>query len=69
MQEVHQFSDGSAVVLTVAEILPYKSDSYNGVGLKPDHEVSMTAEQTAQIGIMKDTDDAQLQKALELLAD
>lgn len=69
MQEVHQFSDGSAVVLTVAEILPYKSDSYNGIGIKPDYEVSMTAEQTAQIGIMEDTEDAQLQKALELLAD
>ncbi len=69
MQEVHQFSDGSAVVLTVAEILPYKSDSYNGVGIKPDYEVSMTAEQTSQIGIMEDTDDPQLQKALELLAD
>lgn len=68
MQEVHQFSDGSAVVLTVAEILPYKSESYNGVGLKPDYEISMTSEQIAQIGIMKDEDDPHIQKALDLLS-
>ncbi|NLL63816.1 MAG: PDZ domain-containing protein [Ruminococcaceae bacterium] len=68
MQQVHQFSDGSAVVLTVAEIIPYRSESYNKVGLTPDYEILMTTAQTNQIGIMADDDDPHIQKALKLLS-
>lgn len=38
-QQIFELSDGSAVVLTVAELLPYTSDSYEGTGVIPDYEV------------------------------
>lgn len=43
-QEIFELSDGSAVILTVAELTPYMSDSYNGKGLTPD----FVCEQTLQ---------------------
>ena len=58
---------GSAVSLTVAKIVPYKSESYNGVGLEPDHKVEMTAEQNARLFMLSKDEDAQYQKAMELL--
>lgn len=68
IQEVHQFSDGSAVVLTIAEIIPYKSVTYNKVGLTPDYVITLTAEQTDKIGIMTDAEDPHIQKALDILS-
>ncbi len=67
MQEVHQFDDGGAVVLTIAEILPYKSESYNNKGLKPDYEITLTDEQSSKIGIMSEAEDPHIQKALDIL--
>ena len=67
MQEIHQFADGGAVVLTIAEILPYKSESYNKTGLKPDYDIPLTEEQTSKIGIMSESEDPHIQKALDLL--
>lgn len=67
IQKVFQFDDGSAVVLTVASILPYKSDSFDKVGIKPDYKVKLTEKQKAKIGVMSDNDDPQIQKALLLL--
>ncbi len=68
IQEVHQFDDGSAVVLTIAEILPYKSESYNKKGLIPDYEITLTAEQSEKIGIMTEAEDPHMQKALDLFS-
>jgi len=67
MQQVFQLHDGSAIVLTVAEILPYKSNSYNKVGVKPDYEMKLKPEQSAAIGVMSDSDDPHIQKAFKLL--
>lgn len=67
MQQLFQFEDGSAVVLTVAEIIPYKSKSYNKVGVKPNYEIKLTDEQSAAIGVMTDADDPHIQKAFSLL--
>ena len=66
MQEIYPLSNGGALVLTVANVLPYTSDKINGKGLTPDYLVKLTAEQTAQIGIMSDADDPQMQKAFEI---
>ena len=44
MQRVYQLSDGGAVKLTVAEIKPYTSDVYNGVGLTPDYLVELSSQ-------------------------
>lgn len=37
-REVFQLSDGSAVLLSVGEVKPYRSESFNTVGLTPDLE-------------------------------
>lgn len=67
MQNVFELSDGSAVVLTVARILPYKSDSFNGTGIEPDYVVELTAEQNSRLQMLSFDDDPQYQKAFELL--
>ncbi len=67
MQKVFELSDGSAVVLTVAKIIPYKSDCYNGVGVTPENVVELTSEQNARLEILTLNEDTQYQKALELL--
>ena len=40
-QQVFELSDGSAIVLTVAKLLPYKSECYDGVGVTPDYETAL----------------------------
>lgn len=67
MQKVFELNDGSAVVLTVAKILPYKSESYNETGLTPDHTVELTAEQNKRLSMLTLEEDAQYQKALSLM--
>lgn len=66
MQRVFELQNGGAVYLTVAKISPYKSESFNGVGLTPDHTVELTAEQNARLAMLSKADDPQYQKALEL---
>lgn len=67
MQKVFELSDGSAVVLTVAKILPYMSDSYNGIGIEPTHTVELTPEQNSRLELLPLEEDAQYLKAVELL--
>lgn len=67
MQKIFELSDGSAVSLTVAKIIPYKSESFNGTGLDPEYKIEMTAEQNSRLQMLSKEDDAQYQKAVELL--
>lgn len=67
MQKVFELSDGGAIALTVAKINPYKSESFNGKGLEPDISVELTAEQNSRLEMLSQADDAQYQKAVELL--
>ena len=67
MQKIFELSDGSAVALTVAKILPYKSDDFNGTGLEPDHKVELTAEQYSRLEMLTFEEDAQYQKAISLM--
>lgn len=67
-QQVFTLSDGGAIVLTTASILPYKSESFNGVGVAPDIKVALTQEQLEQLDILPHDQDAQMQKAIELLS-
>ena len=55
-------------MLTTASILPYKSENFDGVGVAPDVEVALTQEQLEQLEILPHDQDAQLQKALEMLS-
>ncbi len=41
-QQVFELSDGSAIVLTVAKLLPYTSDNYDNIGVIPDYEKELT---------------------------
>ncbi len=68
MQKVFELSDGSAVALTVAKIVPYKSESFNGVGLVPDHEVTLTAEENSRLPMTPLAKDSQYQKAVTLVS-
>ena len=67
MQKVFELSDGSAVSLTVAKIIPYKSESFNGTGIEPEHLVELSAEQNLRLPMLSQVDDLQYQKAFELL--
>ncbi len=67
MQKIFELNDGSAVALTVAKILPYKSDSFNGVGLEPDFVVELSAEQNERLEMLTYEEDLQYQKAMDIL--
>ena len=64
MQEFLLLSDGGAIVLTTARIIPYKSESFDGVGVEPDVTVQLAQE---QFELVPHDQDAQLQKAFEIL--
>jgi len=61
IQEVQDFSDGSAVKLTVARWLTPKERQIDGDGIAPDVAVAMEEED------VKNANDPQLEKALEIL--
>ena len=69
MQRLFQLSDGSAVNLTIAKFIPYKSANFDGVGLKPDYEIKLSDYQQSHFDMLKTSDDPQLQKAIQLLSD
>lgn len=69
MQKIFELSDGGAVRLTVAKILPYKSECYDGVGLKCDTEVALTVEQNDRLQMLSFDEDEQYKKALALMTD
>lgn len=65
MQNTFEFSDGSALTLSVGTIYT-RSGTWNETGLKPDYSVELTAGATPDS--VDDDSDAQLQKAVEVLA-
>ena len=69
MQDVFKLSDGGAVRLTVATVLPYKSDSYNDVGITPNYEVEMTADELKHLYMLTTDKDPQFQTAYSLLSE
>lgn len=66
MQTTYPFSDGSAFVFTTAAIVPSKSPSYNGIGLRPDYNVELPA--GATVNTISRENDPQLNRAIEILA-
>ncbi len=67
MQKIFELNDGSAVALTVAKILPYKSDSYNDIGIEPDYVVELSAEQNSRLEMLSFEEDLQYQKAMDII--
>ncbi len=64
MQNTFEFSDGSAVTISTAKIYPSKSDSWDGVGLKPDYATDLPAG-TLPENLTHETD-SQFIKAVEI---
>jgi carboxyl-terminal processing protease len=67
MQVTHSLKDGSAIRITVAQYNPPKSPNYDGIGIKPDYEVSLTEDQQKNFDQLDETNDPQLMKALEII--
>lgn len=59
--------DNSALLLTVGEIELINSGKIEGVGIKPNTAVPMSAYKAKRIGLIKDEEDEQLQAALSAL--
>ena len=67
LQRIYELSNGGAVMLTVAVIVPYDEKIYNDTGIAPDYEVEPAADYTGTAGIPDAAGDTQLAKATELL--
>ncbi len=67
LQRIYSLSDGSALDLTVAAYNPPRSANFDGVGVKPDFEVRLTADQEANFESLDESNDPQLKKAMEVL--
>ena len=67
LQSLFRLDDGGAVYLTVAEIMPYLSDSFNEIGLSPDYEIITSESFKNQISIDNLEADEQYQRALAYL--
>ena len=68
VQDLFTLKSGAAVVLTTSKVLPYVSESYDGVGIKPDTEVKLTPQQEENLSILPADQDTQLQTAISMLA-
>ncbi len=66
MQNTYEFTDGSALTISTAQVYLNKSGTWNETGLKPDY----LAEQNVDISFetLSPDIDTQLQKAVEILA-
>ncbi len=67
MQEVVALSDGSAIEYSVAVVAPASGVTFNGVGVAPDYEVILTAEEEGRFELLDETNDPQLIRAIEIL--
>ncbi|MCD7730962.1 MAG: S41 family peptidase [Oscillospiraceae bacterium] len=69
MQYTHKLTGGAAVRVTVATLQTEQSGDYNGVGLKPQFEVSLPSD--VDLSLLSDeeqlTQDTQLIKAIEVV--
>lgn len=68
-QTKYTLRDGSSIYLTNAYFNPAASENFDQVGLSPDYEVSLSADQQKAYdnGEIATSDDAQLSKAVEVL--
>ena len=64
----YQLDDGSAVVITVAKMLTAKGESFDGVGVAPDVESTLTSEQEQNFYDLTPDSDPQVARCQEVLA-
>ena len=65
MKQTSALSDGSAVTITTAIYNPPVSESFEGVGVKPDFEVKLSAELEQEMFTLTEASDPQFKKAIE----
>ena len=70
MQTIYRLDDGSALDITVAKYNPPKSPNFDGIGVVPDYEVKLTADQAQLLaeGNLDREADPQMRKAKELVS-
>lgn len=66
IQNLYRLSDGSGVEITTARLVPVASSDYHGVGLMPDYEKALSAEQELNFYDLSITTDPQIQRAFEV---
>ena len=67
MQQTFALTDGSAVSITIAKFNPPLSENFDGTGLMPDLQVSLTEEQKERFYFLSDAEDSQLKAAISRL--
>lgn len=67
IQEIKPFSDGSAVEVTIATIIPAVSEAYNEIGIKPEYAVELSGIIETAPAEYETITDAQLLKAFEVV--
>ena len=67
MQVTKELLDGSAIKITVATYETTRTPCYDGVGLKPNFEVTMTKDEEDNFAQLDETTDPQLKKAIEVV--
>jgi carboxyl-terminal processing protease len=68
MQNTYQLQDGSAITFTIAKYQTSKTPNFNGVGLKPNYEVSLENDSKEDLNKLDETTDPQLKKAIEIIS-
>ena len=66
IQTLYRLSDGSGVEITTARLVPVSSSDYHGVGILPDYEKALSADQELAFYDLSITDDPQIQRAFEV---
>ncbi|MDD3429565.1 MAG: S41 family peptidase [Oscillospiraceae bacterium] len=66
IQELNRLTDGSAVDITVAKLLPGNSESFDGVGVLPDYELALKAEEEQYFYDFTLESDPQIIRAFEI---
>lgn len=68
IQQILKLSDGSGLKVTIEEYQTPNRNKIHGVGIEPDEEVKLP-ETVQSVLNVKETEDTQLQKAIEILKD
>ncbi len=66
IQNLYRLSDGSGVEITTARLVPVSTPDYHDVGILPDYEKTLSAEQELNFYDLTITSDPQIQRALEV---
>ena len=66
IQQILKLSDGSGLKITIEEYQTPNRNKINKIGIKPDEEIKLPDSVTSVINV-KESDDTQLQKAIEML--